>query len=55
MEIVRGDSGIPRWLCQIDEQGDQLGELHGPQQAVDDIQPAAGSDDQVVLEEAVEC
>ena len=41
-------------LVPADEQEDQLGELHGPQQAVDDIQQAAGSDDRVVQEEAVD-
>ena len=41
--VFPGDS------CQIDVQGDQLGVLNGPQQAVDDIQQAA---DQVVQEEA---
>ena len=44
-QVFPGDS------CQIDVQGDQLGVLNGPQQAVDDIQQAA---DQVVQEEAVD-
>ena len=41
-------------LVPADEQEDQLGELHGPQQAVDDNRQAAGSDDRVVQEEAVD-